>query len=117
MAYMTYAKAAETIKNVLVNELKMEVKEVIVVYDRGGYINNITVRLDFKKYRQLWDCIREYDFRDLNLGYIVEAYSNTFEKKLTEILNKKDKGILAASNYKKQKYLIIQAVNARKEDI
>jgi len=115
MAYMTYAKAAETIKNVLVNELKMEVKEVIVVYDRGGYINNITVRLDFKKYRQLWTDIREYNFDFC--PWSAAAYSTTFEKKLIEILNKKDRGILAASNYEKQKALIVQAVNIRKEDI
>lgn len=115
MAYMTYAKAAETIKNVLVNELKMEVIDVIVVYDRGGYINNITVRLDFKKYRQLWDTIREYTFE--TIGWTCNAFSHSFEKKLIEILNKKDKGILAASNWEKQKPLIIQALNIRKEDI
>lgn len=114
MAYMTYAKAAETIKNVLVNELKMEVKEVLVVYDRGGYINNITVRLDFKKYRQLWDDIREYSFDFC--PWSAAAYSATFEKKLEELLDNKNKAILAATRGGR-KPLIVQAVNIRKEDI
>lgn len=114
MAYMTYAKAAETIKNVLVNELKMEVKEVLVVYDRGGYINNITVRLDFKKYRQLWDDIREYSFDFC--PWSAAAYSSAFEKKLEELLDNKNKAILAATRgYRKP--LIVQAVNIGKEDI
>ena len=114
MAYMTYKAAAEEIKNVINNEMgEKGLLEVQLVYDREGKVNNISVIFDARVKKDIWDDVRVYDFRMISAykRVVVQALSNSFAKKLEEVLDEKNKNILAASRGKR-KYLFVVAANA-----